>query len=151
MPNASKIMILLFMMSISPAEAIAQDSENIGVAIQNGQFVTREGVIPSGCFAQLITEMNGDNSVASVFIHRANLRGCMDANYSYPGGDENKVRYSIEKEIHSNLFALKVCVTSGGSMGGTCDKILVDFSYRNYLTEKGIRATLTLNKIGDWE
>lgn len=145
-----KSVITLCAIGISSTPAIAQGSENIGVAVQGGQFVTREGVIPAGCFAQLITEMNGDNSVASVFIHSASLRGCMDANYPYPGGDEDKVRYSIEEEVNPNLFALKVCVTAEGSMGGTCGKILVDFNYRNYLIDSGVRTVLTLNKIGEW-
>ena len=129
----------------------AQEQEHIGVIVKRGQFQTSEGVIPPGCFAQLITEMNGDNSIASVFIHRANLRGCMNANYPYPGGDENKVRYSVEERIHPNLFGIKVCVISDGSMGGTCDELLVDFSYRNYVTEKGVRPVLTLNKVGEWQ
>ena len=78
------------MIGLASTSAKAESSENIGVAIQNGQFVTREGLIPAGCFAQLITEMNGDNSIASEFIYQAYLRGCMDANYLYPGGDEEK-------------------------------------------------------------
>ncbi|MDA7749540.1 hypothetical protein N8913_04465 [Litoricola sp.] len=151
MTDTVRIITILLVMGINSTSATAENSENIGVVIQNGQFLTREGVIPAGCFAQLITEMNGDNSIASVFVHRAYLRGCMDSNYPYPGGNEDKVRYSIEKQIHPNLFALNVCVASDGSMGGTCDQLLVDFSYRNYVTEKGVRPVLTLNKVGDWQ
>lgn len=107
--------------------------------------------MPAACFTQLITEMNGDNSTASVFIHQAYLRGCIDANYPYPGGDEEKVKYSIDKKIHPNLLGIKVCVVSDGSMGEACKKLLIDFSYRNYVTEEGVRPVLTLNKAGDWK
>lgn len=126
------------------------ESEDIGVTEINGQFATSEGLIPAGCFAQLRTELNGDNTIASVFITRARLRGCMDANDTYPGSDQNAVSYSIEKRLHHNLFGLRVCKVTGGSMGSSCDNILIDFSNKAYITKKGVRSVLTVNKVGDW-
>lgn len=144
-----RFLIFLFT-SCFMSTSYGNDSENIGVTEINGKFVTSEGLIPTGCFAQLITELNGDNTTASVFIHRARLRGCMNANDTYPGGDESAVSYSIEKSFNNNLFGIRVCKVTGGSMGSTCDNILIDFSSRTYITKNGVKSVLTLNKVGDW-
>ena len=50
----------------------------------NLQFFTAEGKVPSGCFAQLMTELNGDDIIASVFLSRTGLRGCIDSNIPFP-------------------------------------------------------------------
>ena len=48
--------------------------------VDKGQFVTKEGVVPVGCIGSLMTKLNGDNAVASVFLTRKSFRGCIDAN-----------------------------------------------------------------------
>lgn len=118
--------------------------------IENGRFVTSEGDIPKGCFGQLMTELNGDNSIAAIFIHRASLRGCADANYPYPGGNEERVSYTIEKHLGDHEYRVRVCQTVEGSMGSTCDNILVKFSNRNYVSKSGVGKVLSLEKIGEW-
>ena len=62
-------------------------------SVKQGKFQTSNEIIPPGCFAQLMTELNGDDSVAAVFLNRTQMRGCIDANYTYPGGDEEKIDY----------------------------------------------------------
>ena len=43
-------------------------STNREYFVKQGQFQTKEELIPPGCFAQLMTELNGDDSVAAVFF-----------------------------------------------------------------------------------
>ncbi|MGC9491340.1 hypothetical protein ACP45A_01465, partial [Vibrio genomosp. F10] len=57
--------------------SIAGCTNELDYYVDNGKFFTSEGEIPKDCFGQLITEQNGDNSIASIFISRASLRGCL--------------------------------------------------------------------------
>ena len=125
-------------------------SGELNYRISNGEFVTAEGVIPAGCFGQLMTELNGDNSVAAIFINRASLRGCIAANYPYPGGNEDEISYEIVESLDNNTYKLKVCQVVHGSMGSTCDNILVQFVNREYLKLDEVVEVLSLEKIGEW-
>jgi hypothetical protein len=49
----------------------------------NPQFFTAEGKVPPDCFAQLMTELNGDDIIASVFLNRTGLRGYIASNIPY--------------------------------------------------------------------
>jgi len=119
--------------------------------VMDGQFFTSEGLIPSGCIAQLMTEMNGDNSVASIFINRNSLRGCIASNFPYPGGDTQRISYDIVSSGSNNTYNLNVCDNSGeGSMGATCDKIIVQFMNRTYVNSGKAIKVLSLDKVGDW-
>ena len=119
--------------------------------IENGKFRTSEGIIPDGCFAQLITELNGDNTVAAVFINRTGLRGCIAANIPYPGGDESAVSYEIVKELDDNKFNIKVCESVQGSMGTSCDNITIQFRNRSYKTPENFKTVVSVEKVGEWE
>lgn len=130
--------------------SMAACAQELDYRIENGRFVTSEGEIPNGCFGQLMTELNGDNSVAAIFVNRASLRGCIDANYPFPGGVEDEVSYSIEQELGSNEYKLRVCQVVHGSMGSTCDNILVRFLNRDYVMKDGSIKVLSLEKIGEW-
>ncbi|MEM5550963.1 hypothetical protein HJP15_14945 [Pseudoalteromonas sp. NEC-BIFX-2020_002] len=120
-------------------------------AIKHNQFVSNNEPIPAGCFAQLMTNLNGDNTTAAVFIESANLRGCNAANYPYPGGDETLITYSIEKILPAHSYQLKVCERSTeGSMSGSCDNVLVKFTHLDYQLPNSTKQVLSVIKLGEW-
>ncbi len=118
--------------------------------IKNYEFYTSEGRIPNGCFAQLTTQLNGDNTVASVYLNRNTIRGCIASNIPYPGGNEEAVSYEIKESLANNTYKLNVCEDIEGSMGRSCDKILVQFVNKLYVTPKGSTYVLSAEKIGEW-
>jgi hypothetical protein len=118
--------------------------------ITDMKFFTSEGEIPNGCFGQLMTELNGDNSVAAIFINRASLRGCSGANRPYPGGEEDDISYEINQALDDHVYRLTVCEVVHGSIGASCDRILVKFVNRDYVLGKDIKQVLALEKVGEW-
>lgn len=122
----------------------------LDITVSGTRFFLGGNEIPVGCFAQLKTELNGDNSVASVYISRPTLRGCMDANYPYPGGDESRASIRTVSQLGSNLYGIKICERVDGSMGSYCDQILIRFSEREYRVGVKSVKVLTLDKLGDW-
>ena len=143
-PHFFRYTILVFLSLWNP-QSLALDVKILGT-----QFFAGGNEIPVGCFAQLKTELNGDNSVASVYIGRPTLRGCMDANYPYPGGDESHVSIQTVSQLGSNLYGIKICERVDGSMGSYCDEILIRFSEREYRVGVKTFKVLTLDKLGDW-
>ncbi|MBU2895927.1 hypothetical protein [Vibrio hepatarius] len=139
--------LLPIMISIVSMSSLAND---LDYEIKNGQFQTSEGQIPAGCLAQLKTELNGDNSVASIYVNRNSYRGCTTSNIPFPGGDETKVEYQIAEELNGNIFKVNVCEKVEGSMGIYCDKILIQFSNRLYVTPNSSKYVLSIEKIGEW-
>ncbi|MBY6017886.1 hypothetical protein KUW04_08860 [Halomonas denitrificans] len=69
-----KLVLTLFVMATFSLQA-----QELDYQIEGGQFVTSEGAIPSGCLGQLMTEFNGGNSIAAVYITRNSMRGCIRA------------------------------------------------------------------------
>ncbi len=128
----------------------ALHAEPLDYLLRDGRFETTEGVIPNGCFAQLMTELNGDNTVAAVFLNRAALRGCIAANFPYPGGDETRVSYTVNEALANDTFRLTVCQTVDGSLRASCDRILVRFVNRPYRTGDTTTNVLSLEKLGEW-
>ena len=119
--------------------------------IKDGRFHTNEGPIPDGCIAQLMTELNGDNSVAAIYLNRTSLRGCIAANFPYPGGDPENIHYEIIEETGQDSFNIKVCETLPASrLGEVCDQIIVEFNNRQYLTPEQTIEVLSLEKRGEW-
>jgi len=139
------LLLALLLVVISSAGVNSLDFEII-----DGKFHTSEGIIPNGCFGQLMTELNGDNSVAAIYINRANLRGCIAANFSYPGGNEDHISYEIDKYLGNNKYNLKVCTIVEGSLGRSCSRIIVQFKNREYTTPDGVKQVLSLEKLGEW-
>jgi hypothetical protein len=139
------IMLLLIILS-----SVTGCADKLDYRINDGKFFTSEGEIPTGCFGQLITELNGDNSVATVFINRTSFRGCTAANYPYPGGHEGKVSYLINEALNDNKYKLTVCQENEGSMRSSCDEILVKFVNREYFLKDHIKNVLALDKLGEW-
>ena len=129
-----------------------REYQELDYSIEKMKFFTSEGEIPNGCFGQLQTDMNGDNSVAAIFINKPSVRGCVGANYPFPGGEESNIYYKINGAFKNknHTYRVTVCEKSGGSMGTTCDKIVVQFKNRDYSTPDKLLRVLSLEKIGEW-
>lgn len=127
-------------------------AEQLDYSSENGQFLTSEGVIPSGCFGRLMSKLNGDNSVASVYLNRNSLRGCITSNSPSPNGEESAITYTIVSATGNDQYNLKVCEKLlGGSMGATCDHIMVQFINRTYVTPEKTYQVLSVQKLGEWK
>lgn len=124
-------------------------ASSLDYSIKNGQFSTSSGLIPKGCIAQLSTELNGDDVVASVFITRTSLRGCQDSNIPY-WLDEASLTYTINQSLGNNQYQVSVCQNVEGSMRRFCDAILVKFVVKEYHGKDSIKPVLTLEKLGTW-
>ncbi len=123
----------------------------LNYSIVDGQFFVNKKPIPSGCIAQLITELNGDNSQATIYLERNSLRGCMNANMSYPGGEEDKVSYTIDNYSANDTYFLTVNEAVEGSMGSSSNRIIVKFINKGYYLKTGEKINvLSLDKVGEW-
>ena len=123
----------------------------LNYSIKDGQFFVNKKPIPPGCIAQLKTELNGDNSQASIYLERNSLRGCMDSNIPFPGGNEQKVSYSIDETLINDTYFLTVTEYIDGSMGSSQSRIIVQFVNKNYTLKDGSKINvLSLDKIGEW-
>ena len=154
--------LLLFLLLSLGLIACSEKESELDYSIINGKFYTSEGKIPIGCFVQLMTEINGDNSVASIYLNRNSMRGCIDANFQDPSAYaqsflessfEEEITYTIEKKLDNHQYRLKVCrIVEGGSLGSYCDKIIVQFSNRDYVKAGfDLKNVLVLDKLGEWE
>ena len=79
-----------------------------------------------------MTEINGDDSIAAVFIHHTWLCGCMEANNSYPGGKAEDISYTISDALENDTYKIIVCQAISDSLKSSCDNIIIKFSNRNY-------------------
>jgi hypothetical protein len=147
MPIRKIIPILFVVTLLIPSASFA---EKLDFVTKNGKFFTSEGEIPAGCIARLRTELNGDNSVAAVYLNRTSLRGCIDANTPYPESNEDEISYEIDGPAGENTYRISVCESVDGSMGRYCDKIIVQFANRSYATPEGRLNVLSLEKLGEW-
>jgi len=117
---------------------------------KNGKFFTDEGEIPLGCFSELMIELNGDDIVAGVYLNRSGIRGCIRSNKH--DVDENKnYRLLINEEKENNIFWITICELVDGSMGQSCDKIIIQFVKRLYLSPAGNKEIVSIEKLGEWK
>ena len=144
-----KLLLILFI-SLS-LTSCSEKEPQLDYSVSDGKFFTSENEVPVGCIAQLMTELNGDNSVASVYLNRNSMRGCINSNFPFPGGNEEDVHYWIEEALDNHQYKLNVCQRVEGSMGSFCDKIIVQFASRNYISSGKNSKVLSLEKIGNWE
>ena len=142
--------LLILFISLGLIACSEKESE-LDYRVSDGKFYISENQVPFGCIAQLMTELNGDNSVASVYLNRNSMRGCIDANITFPGGNEEDVHYWIEEILDNHQYKLNVCQRVEGSMGSFCDKIIVQFANRDYIDSGKTSKVLSLEKIGNWE
>ena len=115
--------------------------------VKQDKFQTTNELIPPGCFAQLMTELNGDDSVAAVFLSRTKMRGCIDANYPYPGGDEEKIEYQIVSKMGNDTFKVRVCQSVEGSLKVFVAKSLSDLSSATTGTRKNFSVCSQLKSL----
>jgi len=99
--------------------------------ISNGKFYTPSGEIRAECFANFMSELNGDNYIASI-----NVPLCQSSDIPYAYGSTNTkegdIRYTIEKELKNHKYRINVCQKVDGSMGGYCDEIVIQFNTRDF-------------------
>jgi hypothetical protein len=126
-------------------------NKDIDYGVRNMKFVTSEGDIPDGCFGQLMTELNGDDTVAAIFLNRTLLRGCIDANDTFPGGVEDDVTYEIVEDLGGDIWNLRICHVVDGSIRQTCSMVTVKFTNRIYTYKSKELNVLSLEKLGEWE
>ena len=95
-----RILSILFVSLILIACSEKEDEPNYYVSA--GKFYTPSGEIPAECFANFISELNGDNYIASIYVPL-----CKSANIPYAYGStdtkEGDIRYTIEKELKNDF------------------------------------------------
>ena len=146
------VAVLLFGASIGNAETL-------DYKVENGKFITSEGIIPAACFGLLKRDINGDNSIAAIYVNRPaghGSRGCINSKNPYPGGNAKDISYEIIAPLNDDIFKLKVCERfQQGNTGGYCDNIVIRFKNREYVTPE-IQdifndPVLSIEKIGEWQ
>ena len=118
--------------------------------IKSRKFFTDEGEVPLGCFSELMIQLNGDDIVAAVYLDRTVLRGCITSN-KHVLEENNNYRFFIEKEKKNDIFWIRICETNSGSMGQYCNKLIIQFVKRRYLTPKGDKDVISIEKLGEWK
>lgn len=119
--------------------------------LTDGQFYTSEGKVPAGCFAQLMTELNGDNLIAAIYLNRAQLRGCIKSNYPYPD-KPIRINYQVIESMPNHVYRIKVCQRwDEGTLRGTCSGVYTQFLNRSYRMYDGsMKQVLSIEKVGEW-
>ena len=145
MAKLSRLTVTIVFTSIAFMDAFGGSKLEL---IENKFFVGGQ-IVPAGCFAQLMTQLNGDNIIASIFLTQPSLRGCMNANDPYPSGDEDKITVDIQ-QLEENLYGINVCEQVGGSLGSSCDRILIKFENQEYRIDGSKKTVLSIVKVGDW-
>lgn len=128
-----KILLILFISLGLTACSEKEDEPNYYVSA--GKFYTPSGEIRAECFANFMAELNGDNYIGSI-----NVPLCQSANIPYAYGStdtkEGDVSYTIEKELKNHKYRISVCQKVYGSMGGYCDEIVIQFSTRDFESDR---------------
>ena len=99
-----------------------------------------------------MTQLNGDDVVAAVYLNRSGIRGCIASN-RHSLDDNKNFRLSIEKEKPNDVFWIKICHSVDGSMGSSCNKLIIQFVKRNYLLPRlprGNKDVVSIEKLGEW-
>lgn len=131
---------------------VSETKNKLPYKIVNNQFYVNNELIPPGCIAQLMTELNGDNVQATIYLERNSLRGCLTANLTYTSGNPDDISYVINKQLPDDVYNITVTQTIDGSLDESNDKIVVQFIEKPYLLANGDKKmVLSLDKIGDWE
>ena len=118
--------------------------------IKNGRFFTDEGEVPLGCFSELMTELNGDDNAAAIYLNKTVYRGCIRSN-KHDLSENKNYKISIEKEKEHDVFWIRICELVEGSMRQSCDKLIIQFVKRLYLTPEGNKNVVSIEKLGNWK
>ena len=146
-----KKLLLVLLLSIGLIACSEKEPEP-DYYISAGKFYTPSGEIRAECFANFMSELNGDNYIASI-----NVPLCQSSDIPYAYGSTNTkegdIRYTIEKELKNHKYRINVCQKVYGSMGGYCNEIVIQFNTRDYEKKLGsdFKNLLVIDKIGDRE
>ncbi|MDQ9093186.1 hypothetical protein RC083_16535 [Pseudoalteromonas haloplanktis] len=144
--------ILAVLLLISGCQSVVTALPDTNVApalnyqLKDEQFYIENTIIPSGCFAQLSTELNGDDVQAAIFLTQTAWRGCIDANITFD--DNIQTHYRVIDNSGVNLYTLKVCQSVDGSMHHYCDTIKIEFTQWLYQTDEQDIPVLVVKKRG---
>lgn len=130
--------------------ALAATAESIDYRIDNALFATSEGPIPPACIGRMMAELNGDNFIAAIYLNRNSMRGCIDSNYA--GGSSLKERYTykIQSETAPHTYNLVVCEKVEGSLGKSCENIILELTNATYRIGSQTKRVLSMRKLGEW-
>ena len=143
------LMILVALLSLALASQAL--SAELDYSLVDGKFSTSEGLVPSECFAPLMTELNGDNVTAAIYLNRNAMRGCISANISYLSDRGARISYTVEEALPDHRYRLTVCASVDGTMRVYCDRLVVKFVNRDYrLADGHLMEVLSLEKVGEW-
>ena len=117
--------------------------------VKNEKFYTNEGEVPSGCFSELMINLNGDDLEAAVFLDRTSLRGCINSN-RHDLSENEKFRLSVQDESPSGVYKIRICKNVDGSMREYCDNIIIQFVKRRYISPNGDKDVISIEKLGEW-
>lgn len=140
---------LVFSLLLIAPLLVAADS--LDYRIEKGQFATSEGIIPPSCIGRMMTELNGDNFIAAIYLNRNSMRGCISSNYAGNSNHNAAYTYKIHSEVAPHTYNLVVCEKIEGSVGKSCDQITVEFISIPYTVNTQKQMTTGLLKLGEWE
>ena len=133
---------------ISLASRVAATEPSISVDKQ--QLVVDGHPIPSECLAQLQTKLNGDNTIAALYLIHPEYRGCSNANIPYPEGSADKVSVELRQGESPHVLLAKICSVIDGSMGGYCDHPLIEIRSQSYKSASIKAPAVIAIKVGEW-
>lgn len=142
---------VLCMFSCGSKKIESNVRHKLNYTINNNQFYFNEQLIPAGCFAQLMTALNGDNIQAAIYLERNSYRGCLAANLPYPSTDKSKLSYTINKHLSNHTYQIIITKKVEGSLDKSIDKIIIQFVEKEYILANGnVKKVLSIDKKGDW-
>ena len=126
-----------------------QAKHALDIKLIDNKFHTSEGEVPAGCFFNLAVEDNGDDLVRSVYLNRGYLRGCIDANITYPGKrDGYTFDYKIIKNTAMYEYDIQACMHYDARYSD-CDKFSIRFKNFDYRIDGVVKQVLGVEKIGN--
>jgi hypothetical protein len=129
--------------------SISLGAHALDIKLIDNQFHTSEGEVPAGCFYNLAVENNGDDLVHSVYLNRGYLRGCIDANITYPGKrDGYTFDYKIIKNTAMYEYDIQACLRYDARYSD-CDKFSIRFKNFDYRVDGVVKQVLGVEKIGN--
>jgi len=120
------------------------------ISIDQHQLIVNGHSIPSECLAQLQTRLNGDNTIAALYLIHPEYRGCSNANIPYPEGNADKISTELRRGKSPNVFLVKVCSVIDGSMGSYCDYPVIEIRSESYKSLSIHALAVIAIKLGEW-
>ena len=127
----------------------AAPSVQTPISVQEQQLLLANKIIPAGCVAQLMTELNGDDVQGAVFLTDTAWRGCLRANV--PFNDTIQSKYRVINQVTEQDFTIRACQSVDGSMGHYCDSFSVTFEQWPYTEDGTTTQVWVMRKTGTLE